>query len=548
MDSCNNVGQLLASSARNWPDHPAIAEPSASGWKSISFSELDRQTDSIAARLRARSVQPGTRLALLVPAGIEFVKYVFGLAKARVVTILIDPGMNRDNLIQCMSDAQPEGFVGIRKAHLARLLYRKHFPLAKKNFIVGSRFFPGCKRLDQPLAKSIDDSEYDSADEAAVIFTTGSTGPSKGVLYTQGNFVRQAFEIRDYFEIPPGGADISGFPLFALFNSAMGKTTVFPEMDFTRPAEAEPDNIIDAVEHWQADQLFGSPALLNRLGQYCESNRIRLTTVKRVLSAGAPVPPHVLRRMKGVISTDGDVYTPYGATEALPVACNSASVVMQETEQITNRGGGTCVGGRFEGINWQVIQITDEPIEQMQQAAILKPGEIGELIVQGPVVTRRYVTRTDANSLHKIVDGEKFWHRMGDVGYFDEQDRFWMCGRKSHRVVTAEGTLFTVPCEAIFNSHPSIYRSALVGIGPDQARTPVIVAEPWPEFWREDPEEQGQLIAELIQLAKCSVVTNSIERILLRQKLPTDIRHNSKIFREQLVGWATERVANRDNE
>ena len=158
-------------------------------------------------------------------------------------------------------------------------------------------------------------------------------------------------------------------------------------------------------------------------------------------------------------------------------------------------------------------------------------GEIGELIVQGVVVTDRYVTRTDANAFHKIKDGNSFWHRMGDVGYLDDQDRFWMCGRKGHRVQSASGTLFTIPVEAIFNTHSAVYRSALVGKGESPNQQPVVFVEPFPESWPDSPET---LIAELKQLAREHELTREIDSFILKKALPVDIRHNSKIFREQL--------------
>jgi acyl-CoA synthetase (AMP-forming)/AMP-acid ligase II len=317
----------------------------------------------------------------------------------------------------------------------------------------------------------------------------------------------------------------------------MGVTTVIPDMDPTRPARVDPQNIIEAVRDWSVTQAFGSPALWNVVGRYCEQHEIVLPTLKRVLSAGAPVPPHVLRRMKAAIAADGDVHTPYGATEALPVASIAASEVLAETAAKSAAGAGTCVGRRFPGIDWKVIRITDGPITSLDRAEVLPPGEIGELIVRGPVVTTEYVTRTEANPLHKIPDGATFWHRMGDVGYFDGE-RFWFCGRKSHRVLAAGGTLFTIPCEAIFNQHPRIYRSALVGVGPAGEQRPVIVAEPWPEHRPKSKTDERQLLGELRELGRHHAHTAEIADILLRDELPVDIRHNAKIFREKLAVWA----------
>ncbi len=535
-----NVGELLARAAQQWPGHPAVAEPShGNSWRSLTYDQLNTDCDRIANGLVAHGVEPGMRMVLLVPPGIDFVTLVFALFKTGAVVVLIDPGIGRRNLVRCISEVDPRGVVGVPKAHLARWWYRRRLPGAKNNFVVGPVGWPGCQRIQQ--FRDAESPAFETAtrasDAAAIIFTSGSTGPPKGVLYEHGNFINQAEEIRRYFEIEPGGADISGFPLFALFNTSMGKTTVFPRMNFTRPASIDPREFIRATEHWQADQAFGSPALLNTVSCWCESQHHRLSGIRRVLSAGAPVPAHVLKRVKRMIDPDGDVYTPYGATEALPIACNSASIVLRETASQTDRGAGVCVGSRFGNIQWKVIDITDEPIESIEQAVALPTKQIGELIVTGPVVTRCYVSSPEANALHKIKDGDRIWHRMGDVGYLDDSDRFWICGRKSHRVVTTETTMFTIPCESIFNTHPVIYRSALVGIGPRRNQTPALVAEPWPDYWPATRQRRQRLIAELKELATQHELTRGIHKVYLRRKLPVDIRHNSKIFREQIARW-----------
>ena len=258
----------------------------------------------------------------------------------------------------------------------------------------------------------------------------------------------------------------------------------------------------------------------------------------------APVPPQLLRRVRAVIANDGEVHTPYGATEALPIACTTATVVLQHTAAQTAVGMGTCVGKHFPNIRWRVIRIVDEPIRDIQNTRDVPLGEIGELIVQGPVVTDHYATRTDANALHKIADGSGFWHRMGDVGYLDVEDRFWFCGRKSQRVQTAHGVMFTIPCEAIFNEHAAIYRSALVGVGPPP-KTPAIVVEPRPESYPQSRRQKSQLLDELHARARSNDLTRTIEHILIRRRLPVDIRHNAKIFREQLAVWATKKIKNR---
>jgi acyl-CoA synthetase (AMP-forming)/AMP-acid ligase II len=289
-------------------------------------------------------------------------------------------------------------------------------------------------------------------------------------------------------------------------------------------------------------QSFGSPAVWNRVGRYCEERRISLPTLRRVFSAGAPVPAHVLARMRACIHPQGQVFTPYGATEALPVASISASEVLGETHAQTARGGGVCVGCKYPGIEWKVIRITDGPIATLNAAEELPPGEIGELIVTGPVVTREYVHRPQATALAKIAEGDRVWHRMGDVGYLDSQGRFWFCGRMSHRVITAAATLFTIPCEAVFNQLPQIFRSALVGVGPAGNARPVIVLEPHAEQWPRSRRDRQALLAAARDAAERNPLTAGIRDFLLHRSFPVDVRHNAKIFREKLAVWAATRL------
>lgn len=533
------------------PSAIAIAEPAgpvqADGtrsYRATTFDVLDRRSDEIARGLVAWGIRPGMRLVMLVPFSGQFIELVFALLKAGVVVVLIDPGMGKQHLVRCLSESKPDGFIGIPKAQAIRTLLRSQFPTAKWNVTVGRRWFWGGKTLSQILqmgaktGDSIDVAHRDMDDPAAVIFTTGSTGPPKGVLYTHGTFHSQIDRIRERYDIHRGSKDLACFPLFGLFDAVMGVTTIIPDMDPTRPAEVNPQRLIEAVNQWEIDQAFGSPALWNRVVRWAEAEGVErpFPTLKRILSAGAPVPAVTLQRLRDLVHEDAEIVTPYGATEALPIASIESREIISETGPASAKGKGTCVGSRFDGAQWRVIEITDERIDDIEQTTELPMGKIGELMVTGPMVTREYVVRADQNAMHKVADGERIWHRMGDVGYLDDQDRFWFCGRKAHRVVTPERTLFTIPCEAIFNSHPKVYRSALIGLGQKGQQTPVILIELDPEFSNLNPAERDSLSAELIALAERNPLTRRIKRVEIRtEPLPVDIRHNSKIFREQLT-------------
>lgn len=554
--SNSNVACRLANFAKIQPDQIAVVEPlgykaGKRQYKTMTFRELDEDSDRIATGLKAMGVQKGMRMALLVKPGIDFVSCVFGLLKSGAVMILIDPGMGGGNLLQCLEDADPDGFVAISKAQALWRFMRLRYPNAEYSLTVGHRWFWGGPTLQKlrkrpypgPCVEEVTDD-----DPAAIIFTTGSTGAPKGVLYQHRTFNTQVDEISRQYGIQPGQTDLPGFPMFGLFNCAMGSTAVIPDMDASRPAAVDPRKILEAVRDWNATQSFASPAVWKSVGAWCHANGEKLENVKMILSAGAPVQENVLRSIREIISPDGEIHTPYGATEALPVATISSTEILNETAAESRKGAGVCVGLHFPSIEWKIIRITDEPIPTLGDAEELLTGEIGELMVTGPQITREYVTRTEANALakvhEKLPDGtDRVWHRMGDVGYFDEKGRFWFCGRKAHRVETTSGTLFSVCCEAIFNQHPEVNRSALVGIPerglPPGKLKPVIIIEPKnEEILLDENHRLLQLRTDLHILRRESPLTASIETIMFHPNFPVDIRHNAKIFREKLAVWA----------
>ena len=549
-----NVASRLRVVTSLAPGAIAIAEPNGPptrdgnrSYALTTFKNLDERSDSIARGLIRWGVRPGMRLAMLVPFGGQFIELVFALLKAGVVVILIDPGIGRKHLIKCLSDARPDGFVGIPKAQAIRSLLRRRFPGSCWNVTVGRRFFWGGKTLSQIIELGKPNPDASDADElpiinrpdpAAIIFTTGSTGPPKGVLYSHGTFHAQIDRIRERYDIHRGSRDLACFPLFGLFDAVMGVTTVIPDMDPTRPADVDPQRLIDAASQWEIDQAFGSPALWNSVVRWAEQNKIDrpFPTLRRVLSAGAPVPATTMLKLRNLIAEDAEIFTPYGATEALPIASIESREVIAETGPASAKGKGVCVGTRFDDVQWKIIEIDDGPIDSIDQTRELAVGKIGELMVCGPMVTQKYVVRSDQNPMHKVSDGERVWHRMGDVGYLDSRDRFWFCGRKAHRVTSEKRTWFTVPCEAIFNAHPHVYRSALVGRGRKGAQTPVVMIEPVKEHWPKTDADQGRLKTQLLDLAARNPITRSINEVIIRREpLPVDIRHNSKIFREQLA-------------
>ncbi|MEW6079145.1 MAG: fatty acid CoA ligase family protein [Thermodesulfobacteriota bacterium] len=543
-----NIATRLKEMAAAYPYKKAVIAPVGKDtggritYAHFTFAQLDADSSRIAGGLERAGIGRGTRTILMVRPSLDFFSLVFGLFKAGVVPVVVDPGMGVDRMLTCFAECRPQAFIGIPLAHALRVMKPKFFKTVRAWVTVGRRWFWGGPTLRQIRRAGSDD--YTVArtrrdETAAILFTTGSTGPAKGVVYTHGNFDAQIQQIQDHFQIGPDEVDLPTFPLFALFDPALGMTAVIPDMDPTKPAFVNPEKIIEAILNHGVTNMFASPALLNRVGGFCRRKNIQLPPLRRVVSAGAPVHPANIEQFSHALLEDAEIHTPYGASEAVPIISMGSREILSETRKMTEQGFGNCVGRPLSNVTVRLIRITDLPIEEWDDGLLVSQGEPGEIVVKGDHVTAAYYSRPKDTAAAKIPDRDgSFWHRMGDLAWMDQQGRFWFIGRKNHRVITPRGALFTIPCEAIFNNHPDVARSALVGLGKPKNQIPVICIE----VAKGKKINKKRLKAELLELAGTHPLTREIEYILFHNGFPVDIRHNSKIFREKLAVWAQRKI------
>jgi len=543
-----NVSTHLTRMAREQPYKRAVVYPAGRDkcdrvtYAHLTFLQLEHEVDRLAHGLIKAGISRGTRTVLMVRPSIEFFALIFAVFKTGAVPVVVDPGMGIRRMLSCYKSTRPQAFIGIPLAHVVRTLAPKFFKTVSTWITVGRRWFWGGLTLDQirrPDWKPFQTADTARDETAAILFTTGSTGPAKGAIYTHGNFDAQLVQIKTHLNMSADEIDLSTFPLFALFYPALGVTAVIPDMDPTRPALVNPDRIIEAVNNHGITNMFASPALLNRVGSYGKKNAVKLPSLKRVISAGAPVSPANIEQFSTLLGDDAQIHTPYGATEAVPIISIMSHEILAETRSLSEKGYGICIGRPINNIDIKIIKISDEPIESWSDDLAVDPGQIGEITVKGPLVSQAYYEEPRATALAKIRENGEIRHRMGDLGWLDDQARIWFCGRKSHRVITAAGTLYSVPCEAIFNTHPAVFRSALVGIGPREQQQPVICIE---LLQSGDGINKKVLKDELLELAAGNELTQGIRTLLFHKAFPVDIRHNSKIFREKLAVWAERKI------
>jgi acyl-CoA synthetase (AMP-forming)/AMP-acid ligase II len=586
-----NIARHLALMAARQPAAPALKIPRGTtragdiDYLALTFAELDAEAAAWHARLSARGVRPGDRVLVMVRQGLPLIASVFALFRLGAVPVVIDPGMGRKNFLAAVARTRPRALVGIPFALLLSHLFRPSFASVAVRVCASGQLTARLTsmqesgvRSQEPVAatpseirnlppsppSAVRRPHFSAApsDLAAVLFTSGSTGAPKGVRYTHGNFDAQVRLVRDTYGITPGEVDLPLLPIFALFNPALGMTTIVPELNPRRPAELDAARIVRAIRQENVTNSFGSPTLWGKIARFCVAENITLPSLRRVLCAGAPVPAALWQSSRAWMP-NGRLHSPYGMTEALPIATISSDDITALSEnpksEIQNsiphsalrtpHFTGTPVGRPIPGIQVKIIAPTDSPLASLADARELPSGEPGEIIVAGPVVTESYDAQPEATALAKISSSPvsqlstlnsrlhpapTVWHRTGDIGRLDAAGLLWFHGRKAERVHTAAGPLDTETCERVFRAHPRAARCALIGLGERPAQIPALVAETAVKNSR----EARALARELRELARAHPHTAAIQTFYFREKFPVDVRHNAKIHRLTLARWA----------
>jgi acyl-CoA synthetase (AMP-forming)/AMP-acid ligase II len=549
MSDNRNIAAMLRDRAAEQPDAVAIRfmKPHAGpGYPQartdISYAELIAAADRYARGFEKVGITRGMRTLVLASPSLDFYAFMFGLFELGAIPVFLDPGMGIPNMLKCIEQNKPEAMIALPIIHAVACFAREPFANVRINVTVGPRWFWGGATLDQ-VYRSGGDAPWDLPhfephEEAAIIFTSGSTGPPKGVSFGHGAFHEVTTNIGEMFGYGPGDVHMEAFASFVFFDACLGMTTVVPDANLTKLAGADPRVFVQAINDQRCNSAFASPIVWAKLTRHCEGSGEKLGTLERAVTTGAPIHADMHRRFHALVEERVKLHTPYGATECLTVATFDSRSILADTWCETAKGAGTCVGTPVPGADVYIIGVTEDAIPVWDDGLVLPPGEIGEITVGSGVASPEYKERPDANALAKIQQGDRILHRMGDLGYLDEQGRLWFCGRKSHRIETPQGLVPAVPVENIVNEHPAVFRSALVGLGARGQELPVLLVE------LEQGQQWSDTLAEELRAKLDGTRWEGVVTMMEPyQGFPVDPRHNSKIRREDLKAWVETRFA-----
>lgn len=532
-----NIAHRIRSTAHLFPEKKSVVFAEDNSF--YTFREFEEKSNQMALRLQKLGINRGMRTLLFVRPCLDFSVLTFALFKLGAVPVLIDPGMGLKNLLNSVAQVKPDALVSVGLVHWIRRLRPEHFKTIKVKISlerVGGKTHFLYQNLDHE-DKEFTPVEVSSSDLAAILFTSGGTGIPKGVLYTHGILNTQTDLLQKMFNLNHEETDLPGFPLFALFTLAMGMTSVIPRMDPTKPALCNPEKIVNDIIKYQVTFAAGSPAIWERVGRFCVNQNIQLPSLKYVVMFGAPVRAQIHQMFQKVL-INGDTFTPYGATECLPVSLISGSEILQNHLVKMQQGLGTCIGKAVAETEIKIIKTSDIPEMNLNFINSYEPGEI---IVKGKQVTPAYFDMKDETLKAKIQIGNDLWHRMGDIGWLDEDQRLWFLGRKSHRVESTQGVFYPIQVESIFNQYPLIRRCALVSVKIRNEVVPALVIERWDKKINADEDFKK----ELLKLKISYPFTNVIQNFFLKKDFPVDVRHNIKIDRIKLSFWAQQKLQSR---
>ncbi|UKA65267.1 alpha/beta fold hydrolase [Arthrobacter sp. FW306-05-C] len=538
-------------------DGRAVVEMATDGTvaRFLTWKQLEAAVGHLAAGLQEAGVGPGSRVSLMVPPGVDLTVALYACLRLGAVVVVADAGLGTRGLSRAVKGATPDVLIGIDKAlAAARALGWAARRISVQELPAGRRRLLGVETSLAALARA--GSERAGAggsvarplpapdSPAAVLFTSGSTGPAKGVLYTHRQLAAMRDTVAQTFGIRPGQRLVAGFAPFALLGPALGAVSVTPAMDVTAPRTLTARALADAAAAIDATVVFASPAALRNVvathGGLTPEGTAALERVDLLLSAGAPVPEALLAEVQQLVPR-ASLHTPYGMTEALPVTDISfeqiqAAAADAAAGTMTGAGNGVCVGLPVHGARVAVVPLAGDGTAP-GSLPVTDAGITGEVLVNAPHVKDAY----DRLWLtQELSSGPAGWHRTGDVGHFDARGRLWVEGRLAHVVTAPGGAVTPVGPEQAIESLDGVGMAAVVGVGPagTQAVTAVVeTVPPAPKAGLAGPELAGKVRAA----ARGAGV--SVAAVLVVPVQPTDIRHNAKIDRTRLSQWASSVLA-----
>jgi acyl-coenzyme A synthetase/AMP-(fatty) acid ligase/pimeloyl-ACP methyl ester carboxylesterase len=533
------AGTLWSALARRADDHtPAIVEV---GGSTVSWAVLDQRVRELAAGMAAAGVRPGQRIGLLLEPSADLTAAVYAAWRAGAVVVVADKGLGFVGMRRALRSAAVDHVIGgAAGLAAARLMGLPGGRIAAGSVSDPLRRALGAEHSLNGLAargrRAPTPAEPSPDQDCAVVFTSGATGPAKGVVYRHRQVLSQLELLRSTYAVAKEDRLVAAFAPFSLLGPALGIGSVVPDIDVTAPETLTAAALADAASAVDATIVFASPAALRRVAATATGlsagQREALAGIRLLMSAGAPVPAALLQSLTTILPA-AELRTPYGMTEVLPVTDIALDGILE-----AGPGEGVCVGHPLDSVEVGVSPLS--AVGTADDPPVVQPDRTGEICVRAAHVKDRYA---DLWATERASARDPGWHRTGDVGHLDRHGRLWVEGRMAHVITTADGPVTPVGVEQRVESLPEVESAAAVGVGPPatQVLVVVVVLSGAAPGTRRRPRT-GLADAPLTEAVRAAAGT-PVAAVLTTTDLPVDIRHASKVDRREVAARASRILA-----
>lgn len=421
-----NIASHFHAAAGRVPHRLAIADVRGE----ITFGDLQRAVIQQVAIFQKQGLQPGDRVLVFVPMGIDLYIHVLALFHMGCTAVFLDEWVNIKRLQLCCEIANCKGFIG---TPLARFVGRFIPELrAIPVWIKGKTNFAQTTTQNTAHHNPIQHSPFDinaQSDTALITFTTGSTGTPKAAKRTHAFLDAQFSALKDTLNAHDALIDMPALPIVLLINLGLGIPSIVPNWKASKPNKIKPKNIIAQWEKYGVNRLIASPYFVEAMAKSQINQPNQYLDIEQIFSGGAPVFPDSATLWCNAFP-NSQIQVVFGSTEAEPIAKIDAKDLKQ-CNVPSNQG--LCVGDISPWTEVLILPISDQAMvaesdQDMVQMA-LEELQVGEIVVRGEHVLREYFNNPEALLKNKIFYQNQCWHRTGDAGFIGTDKKLYLLGR-----------------------------------------------------------------------------------------------------------------------
>ena len=462
-----HLTELLDAAVAAGPERPAIRYFDGS----ISYGELGRESDALAAALQAQGVSRGDRLMLCLQNVPGFVIALLAAAKIGAISVPVNPMYRQRELTDLIADSNPVAII----AHgdmftdvlpdvpgapaLRYLVNAQDRQTENPDCLPPAVLVEGVAQLDAVIAAHMGQSPVRAeTDPLLLVYTSGTTGKPKGAMIAHANLCAGARFYRDAAALPGSGGVLGAAPLFHVTGlSGHIGAAIAAAAPLILCYRFAPEVVFTTIERWRPAFMVASITAFAALIDSPAFARERMDSLRTVFSGGAPIPPALHQRIRD--ATGLYVRNVYGLTETTAPVLAAPADAETPVDPVS---GALSVGRPVPGTSVRIVT---------EAGLTAAAGEIGEIVVTGPTVVSGYWQNSQATADSMRADG----FRTGDVGVADAQGWFYLVDRKKDMIIASGFKVWPREVEDVLYTHPAVREAAVVGV-PDSYRGETVKA------------------------------------------------------------------------